>query len=106
MQIQFSALANREYDSTMRILSRLTFLSLITFWIVAVAFLAAAQSPLPGIIKSEFIYDTAPFPECHASTIAEAKDGLVAAWFGGSDEVYGAVHQRQKEFPETARRDV
>ncbi len=37
-------------------------------------------------MKSEFIYETAPFPSCHASTIAETKAGLVAAWFGGKAE--------------------
>ncbi len=37
-------------------------------------------------MKSEFIFETAPFPECHASTIAETTDGLVAAWFGGTAE--------------------
>lgn len=40
----------------------------------------------PGLVKTEFIYETAPFPSCHASTIEEAKDGLVAAWFGGTHE--------------------
>jgi predicted neuraminidase len=39
-----------------------------------------------AILKSEFIYETAPFPSCHASTIAETKSGLVAAWFGGTRE--------------------
>ncbi|HXS68801.1 MAG TPA: sialidase family protein [Candidatus Polarisedimenticolia bacterium] len=39
-----------------------------------------------GIVKSEFIFKTAPFPSCHASTIAETKSGLVAAWFGGTAE--------------------
>src|SRR5258705_8157123 len=39
-----------------------------------------------GLIKSEFIYETAPFPSCHASTIVETKDVLVAAWFGGTAE--------------------
>jgi predicted neuraminidase len=39
-----------------------------------------------AIVKSEFIYETAPFPSCHASTIAETKSGLVAAWFGGTAE--------------------
>ena len=56
---------------------------------------AAPQPPLPntvpppaqpGFLKSEFIYETAPTPECHASTIAETKSGLVAAWFGGTHE--------------------
>lgn len=50
-----------------------------------------AQSSAPGIVKSEFIYETAPFPECHASTIAEAKGGLVAAWFGGTKEKHPDV---------------
>ncbi len=39
-----------------------------------------------GLGPSEFIYESAPFPECHASTIAESPDGLVAAWFGGTSE--------------------
>jgi predicted neuraminidase len=40
----------------------------------------------PGIIVAEFIYETAPFPQCHASTIAAAGGNLVAAWFGGTRE--------------------
>src|ERR1039458_2689860 len=39
-----------------------------------------------AVIKSEFIFEAAPFPSCHASTIAETKSGLVAAWFGGTAE--------------------
>ncbi|MEK7781857.1 MAG: hypothetical protein AAB370_10205, partial [Verrucomicrobiota bacterium] len=35
-----------------------------------------------GFVKAEFIYETAPFPSCHASTIVETKAGLVASWFG------------------------
>ena len=46
----------------------------------------ATVTPQSAIVKSEFIYDTAPFPSCHASTIAETKSGLVAAWFGGTAE--------------------
>ena len=38
------------------------------------------------VVKSEFIFETAPFPSCHASTIVETKSGLVAAWFGGTAE--------------------
>ena len=44
-----------------------------------------------GLVKSEFIYETAPFPSCHASTLAETKSGLVAAWFGGTHEKHPDV---------------
>jgi len=40
----------------------------------------------PGIVGMEFIYEKAPFAQCHASTIVETRDGLVAAWFGGTSE--------------------
>jgi predicted neuraminidase len=39
-----------------------------------------------AIVTSEFIYEKGPFPQCHASTIAETTDELVCAWFGGSRE--------------------
>lgn len=36
---------------------------------------------------SEFIFEKAPFQECHASTIVELANGdLLAAWFGGQRE--------------------
>ena len=47
---------------------------------------AADLSSQPGVVKAEFIYDDAPFPQCHASTIVETPTGLVAAWFGGTKE--------------------
>jgi predicted neuraminidase len=39
-----------------------------------------------GIVREEFIFTQAPFASCHASTIAETPEGLVAAWFGGTRE--------------------
>jgi predicted neuraminidase len=35
---------------------------------------------------AEFIFEAAPFPSCHASTIAETGHGLACAWFGGTAE--------------------
>jgi predicted neuraminidase len=46
-----------------------------------------AQAAAPGpITRSEFVFEHAPFPSAHASTIVESRDGLVAAWFGGTAE--------------------
>ena len=39
------------------------------------------------LLTAEFIFDRAPFPSCHASTLVELRDGdRLAAWFGGSAE--------------------
>lgn len=40
----------------------------------------------PEVIVSEFIYEDAPFPQCHASSIVETENGLLATWFGGTKE--------------------
>jgi predicted neuraminidase len=59
--------------------------SLILLVLLGPAIIArAAESP--AIVKSEFIFESAPFPTCHASTLVETRDGLVAAWFGGTHE--------------------
>lgn len=39
-----------------------------------------------GITVEEFVFEEAPFKECHASTIAETPGGLIASWFGGTEE--------------------
>lgn len=44
---------------------------------------ATAASP---VVLEEFIYNNAPYPECHASTIEATPQGLQAAWFGGTKE--------------------
>jgi predicted neuraminidase len=68
------------------------FKSIVAFFAVTLTASCQTSEPAPGlpkqpgVVKAEFIFETAPFPSCHASTIAETKDGLVAAWFGGTAE--------------------
>ena len=51
------------------------------------ACLAQGAAPSPAVVKAEFIYEMAPYPSCHASTIVEtARNEMVAAWFGGTAE--------------------
>lgn len=70
--------------------------ALVAAWIGALlAFpagtLADELAQQPGYVAAEYIYETAPFPQCHASTIAETGQGLVAAWFGGTREKHPDV---------------
>jgi predicted neuraminidase len=48
---------------------------------------AGQKSPsASAILQSQFIYETAPFPSVHASTIVDTREGLVSAFFGGARE--------------------
>src|SRR5215217_5034099 len=54
---------------------------------VALLAMIASQAATPGpVVHAEFVFERAPFPSAHASTIVESRDGLVAAWFGGTAE--------------------
>lgn len=68
-------------------LKSLIILILILFLSKAVV----AGNPFKGtsaIVTNEYIYQQqdVSFPSCHASTITETSEGLIAAWFGGTEE--------------------
>jgi BNR repeat-like domain len=56
-------------------------------WLTGTGAKGASSGADAGVIVvSQFIFDTAAFPESHAATIAETPRGLAAAWFGGTRE--------------------
>ncbi len=58
----------------------------------AVDWSPAAEEAIDTIITlQEFVFTRAPFPQCHASTIAETPRGLACAWFGGTHEKHQDV---------------
>ena len=68
-------------------MSRLSLLLLASLSLVATTHAADPVAAHAAVQRSEFIYETAPFPSCHASTIVEPTPGkLVTAWFGGTKE--------------------
>jgi predicted neuraminidase len=78
------------------------FTSLLIF-ILLPALTSRAQTIVPHIIQQEFIFDTASFESCHASTIVSlGKNLLMSAWFGGKHEgnsdvcIWGAFLQNKK----------
>jgi len=49
--------------------------------------LVSAQKPVNlKIVTQEMVYENAPFPSCHASTVAETGTGIVVSFFGGTAE--------------------
>lgn len=72
------------HKSSFQYMTRFT-LSTLTALLVAGG-LVVAQEQSAGVVKSELLFERAPFPQCHASTIVETRSGLVAAWFGGTKE--------------------
>ena len=53
---------------------------------VAGAPAVAATAEGQAVVASGFVFEKAPFASAHASTIAETRAGLLAAWFGGTGE--------------------
>ncbi|GIW76571.1 MAG: hypothetical protein KatS3mg104_1634 [Phycisphaerae bacterium] len=41
---------------------------------------------MPGVVQSQFIFESAEFPSCHSASLVEVDDGLLATYFGGTHE--------------------
>lgn len=62
-------------------------ISVVVLIILSVVQAESQSSPRPGVVREEFVFETAPFPSCHAATILELPDGeLLCAFFGGTAE--------------------
>jgi predicted neuraminidase len=63
-----------------------------TLFLSLLQFLDPQPAPAtPEILSAGFIYESAPFPQCHASTLVETQSGIMAAWFGGTHEKHPDV---------------
>ncbi len=61
----------------------------IVLFVGALAHGQAAEPPpavVSAIVSSGFVFERVPFASAHASTIVETREGLLAAWFGGTEE--------------------
>ena len=57
----------------------------MTFVSVSLCSFAEASKPFrKGIVEEAFVYESADFPSCHSATIVETPEGLVTAFFGGT----------------------
>lgn len=65
---------------------------LILFAIILVPFCVQADDRHASILLEEMLYDEAPFPSCHASSIEEVEEGVfLTAFFGGTHEKHPDV---------------
>ena len=71
----------------------------LLIFLTAAGMCAAAELPSKahpgqgGLLSAGYIYplENRATPQCHASTLAETKTGLVAAWFAGTREKHDDV---------------
>lgn len=61
--------------------------------LIAPTIARAAERPEGGaLLSSRFVYEEAPYPQAHASTVVQVSDGAIAAaWFGGTHEKHPDV---------------
>ncbi len=59
---------------------------IFSFVFVCIISVSHSIAQKQGVFLEEFVFEKAPFKECHASTIAKTPEGLVVSWFGGTKE--------------------
>lgn len=84
---------NRKIRTTGLVITLLTAFSIFGLAQDKMQIPALANPGEGAYLKGELIYSLnhKPTPECHASTIVEVEDGLIAAWFGGTEERHSDV---------------
>ncbi len=66
---------------------KISLLSALAVMVLSGSLLQVTHAQDTAILSHEFVYETAPFPQCHAATIVQSKAGtLLTAWFGGTKE--------------------
>jgi predicted neuraminidase len=86
-ELVFLPVTQSEEPFMHRSASHLRAIILATLLFSALMCRRALAADSPGLVLSELIFDKdAPTKSCHASTLAQTKEGLAAAWFGGTAE--------------------
>ena len=82
---------DRNSIKTVSVYQTLLFITVFIGYVLQHSCLRAQERPQNLVQTEEFIYEEAPFPSCHASTVVETSEGIAAAWFGGTHEKHKDV---------------
>ena len=83
----------RTLNAGVRIAHRILLICLVMFSTGVGSLGAESITEQDGYLEVSLIYtlEARPTPQCHASTLAETSEGLIAAWFGGTREKHPDV---------------
>ena len=89
MREEMNVVERKDVASTVGTVTRILSICLCQIFLSGIAHLDASPiSKQKGYREGSLIYslEGRPTPQCHASTLVEVGEGLVAAWFGGTRE--------------------